>query len=127
MLAKESPKYNQFAIWTVGVCLIIIIGNFVLGSLLDHVPFQTRFDVCTLIAILGAVQCHRIGGGISDFILLSISLDQHSRPWDANVIEFSEQLEQHPRWLTSLAGIGYLICYTHALCGIMLALVLRLS
>lgn len=124
-----TKNYNRFAIWSVAICTTIVITPFALHVLSVHagfsplkLPLQTTVEVCTLIALIGAIQCHRIGGGISDFLLTSMMLDKHVRPTDPVIIEFTEHMEQHPRWLTFLAFIGYCVCYTQVLCGTMLAI-----
>jgi hypothetical protein len=119
----------------VGICLTFIISSYVLGSLSAYQIFPKISDTMhwrlaeasTFVAILGVIQCYRIGGGVSNLILSGANLDQYSRPTDPIVIEFAEEMQKHPRWLTLLAGLGYVVFYGQALFGTMLILIRQAS
>ncbi len=112
MRPKQKSDYNHVANWTVAVCLASIIGYFTLNAFAVHgcIPgleskdLNPVFRLLPIIAVVGLIQCFRIG--CDSFGLMFPSFEGVTCPNDLRILEFVEQNERHGRWLTALVGLG---------------------
>ena len=109
---KQKSDYNHVAIWTVAACFASTIGYFTLNAFAVHgcIPglesedLNPVFRLLPIFAVVGLIQCFRIGCDTSELIFLN--LDGVSAPNDPRILEFESQIERHGRWLTALVGLG---------------------